>query len=545
MTNKLKTKLMLGVAMAVFGVSTSSLTARADDAMLREVLARLDKLEHENAKLRAKVENQDGKIAKVKKANEDSYKAPAAAPVATSVAVSAPPIASDDGWYIHKKDGPGLTFQTPGGEISMYGQIDLSADATTKGIKNVQNANGTDRPIGNLGWQPAISSNLSLIGIRGYQKLDDIPFKFLYQLETQIDVSVNSGLGTSNSNQSYVVRGGLTTRDSFVGLENAEIGAIKIGKSEAPYKKATDIFNPFNGMLGDYRVVMGNSGGDNRVEFMTRMEHSIWWESPNWNGLKLAALFSPGQNRASDSSNVASGSSDCAGGNAVVSGGADSCTDGAFSDAISASATYTTGNLLLMAAYERHEKVNRSSDIDPAGIFNGFQSADVVPEDAFKAGALYKFPTNTTVGGFWERMNRYVPASLAAQNERTRDGTWFFLTQDLSPKDQLSFGWAHAFATPGDPGIHNTTGGSNPKNSADMLTAAYKHKLNNSLTWYTNYALTLNDRDAHYDLGAGGHGVTTDDHDAAGADGGASGNGGHGWAGGTVQGISTGLNYKF
>ena len=53
-----------------------------------------------------------------------------------------------------------------------------------------------------------------------------------------------------------------------------------------------------------------------------------------------------------------------------------------------------------------------------------------------------------------------------------------------------------------------------------------------------------NDRDAHYDLGAGGHGVTTDDHDAFGTSGGI-GSTAHGYAGATVQGVSTGFQYKF
>ena len=43
--------------------------------------------------------------------------------------------------------------------------------------------------------------------------------------------------------------------------------------------------NPFSGMLGDYAVVMGNTGGDNRVEFGTRIDHSIWYESPKFGGV--------------------------------------------------------------------------------------------------------------------------------------------------------------------------------------------------------------------------------------------------------------------
>jgi hypothetical protein len=58
------------------------------------------------------------------------------------------------------------------------------------------------------------------------------------------------------------------------------------------------------------------------------------------------------------------------------------------------------------------------------------------------------------------------------------------------------------------------------ENQADMITAAYKHKYTENLTWYTAVAATFNGPDAHYDLGAGGHGITTDCHDSSNASGG-------------------------
>jgi hypothetical protein len=125
------------------------------------------------------------------------------------------------------------------------------------------------------------------------------------------------------------------------------------------------------------------------------------------------------------------------------------------------------------------------------------------------------------------------------------------LTQVLTDKDSASLGWAHAGSTPGDPGQHNTTGGANPDNAANMYTAAWRHALDKSTTLYADYAMTANHRDAHYDLGAGGHGVTTDCHDStpmAAFDpttGGVTGDGPHCFAGGKLQGVSVGVNYRF
>src|SRR6266704_1490703 len=210
--------------------------------------------------------------------------------------LAAPAVAGGHG-FLERKPGDALTFYTPGGEITAYGNLDVSLDATTKGIRNKAGPAG-DKPVGSVGWQPAISTNLSYFGLRGFQELGDSPYKFVYQLETQIDIAATSGSAETNSNQSNVVKGALTSRNSFIGLDSPVWGTLKIGKSDAPYKLATGSFNPFSGMLGDYQVIMGNTGGDNRVEFGTRLSHAVWYESPDLVGLRFNALVSPGQNRA-------------------------------------------------------------------------------------------------------------------------------------------------------------------------------------------------------------------------------------------------------
>ena len=471
--------------------------------------------------------------------------------------------------FLEKEKGDKLNFRTPNGEILLYGNLDVSFDATTKGIGNFR-AEGQP-PIGSVGWLPAISGNKSFLGVRGFQNIGSTPNKFVYQLETQIDVSAQSGTSETNSSQSNVVKGALTSRNSFIGISNPDFGIIRIGKTDTPYYQSTARMNPFSGMLGDYSVIMGNTGGDNRVEFGTRLDHSIWYESPDVHGFKFSALFSPGQNRGYQNDNIAAGESDCTGGNIPGSGGvgglqANSCSDGSFGNAVSASLVYDQGPLYAVAAYERHFQVNRSSDIGQlggggVGIYANAPyfliQADTADEDAAKIGVQYKLKTGTTVSGIVESMHRYVPDFLEFQNERTRFGTWLAVEQTLTPVDRVAFGWAHAFRTPGDPGQHNdsfypapfqnegdVTGGPGADNSANMLTAVYKRTLMPGLTWYTNVAATLNGPYAHYDLGAGGHGVTTDCHDGYGPDGGVGSNP-HCWAGGQLYGVSSGLNLNF
>ena len=70
--------------------------------------------------------------------------------------------------FFERKPGRDLTFYTHGGEITPYGNLDLSFDAFSKGIGNLLDGNGAG-PVGNVGWMPDISTNLSYIGIRGFQ----------------------------------------------------------------------------------------------------------------------------------------------------------------------------------------------------------------------------------------------------------------------------------------------------------------------------------------------------------------------------------------
>jgi predicted porin len=437
---------------------------------------------------------------------------------------------------------------------------------------------------------PDISTNLSYLGVRGFQRLANTDWRFVYQLEAGFDVSAAPGIRQSNSNLSNNVNGALFSRNSYIGLANPVIGAVKIGKSDAPYKISTAAFNPFSGMWGDYQVVMGNTGGDNRVEFGTRVNHAIWYESPNLGGYQFNVMYAPGQNRSWASDNIAAGEADCTGGNDPTSGGDQPprCNDGSFSDLISANLSYTNGPFYITGAGEWHHAVNRSSDIStgiygltpvfPPNFESGcsttlcqqlFNEDTEADEWAAKIGALYKFESwGTTVGAIVEYMKREVPADLAFQNERTRWGTWAFLSQQLTPVDSVHFGWAHAFPTPGDPGQHADSvlrlndpqcaglppppagpGPCNPAfatnhNQADMVTVAYKHQFSKNLTWYSDIAATFNGPSAHFDLGAGGRGVTTDGHDASSSPGGAFGVPAT-FTGTTLVGVSTGIQWRF
>jgi predicted porin len=270
--------------------------------------------------------------------------------------------------FFERKPGRDLTFYTKTGEITFYGNLDISVESATKGTGGMQA--GGSGPVGNMGWLEDMSTNLAFVGVRGTQMTGIKDTNFIYQLETGINITAAPGIHQSNSQEQDTVDGTLFTRNSYIGLGQVKRGALLFGKTDPPYKQSTARMNPFSGMEGDYGIIMGNTGGDNRVEFGYRLDHAMWYSSPKLKGVQFNAFFSPGQNRAGDSDNMAAGEPDCTGGDDPGNGGLSpiACNDGSFGDAVSGNVSYTREPLYVTAAYERHMKVNRQSDI--TGIYS-------------------------------------------------------------------------------------------------------------------------------------------------------------------------------
>src|SRR5208283_2885198 len=261
-----------------------------------------------------------------------------------------------------------------------FGTLDVSVDYATKGMSDLgayhyspyDPANPSYYvitgskvgPVGRVGWQADLSTNKSVIGYRGSHGIPNSNVNFIYQIEVQPAITSDPGASTGYTSQSNITKSGIGYGDSYIGLSETDWGKLKFGTTYSPYKSSTDRMNPFSGMLGDYGVIMGNSGGDNRVEFGTRIEHSMWYESPKFGGLfSFDVLFSPGQNRTPYNEGQASGSPDCAGGNVPGSGNLPlACADGAFDNAWSFDVKIEHGPIYWTAAYEIHQSVNRASD---------------------------------------------------------------------------------------------------------------------------------------------------------------------------------------
>jgi predicted porin/ribosomal protein L12E/L44/L45/RPP1/RPP2 len=481
-----------------------------------------------------------------------------------------------------------------------FGTFDSSFDYTTKGIDQtsafhwsyanplnpasglVQGGNkGT--AVGRVGWIPAISSNGSNIGYRGSHQIAKSDTDFIYQISTGLNMAAAPGLQNTWTKSSNTVTGAIGLGDTYIGFKGRSWGTLKVGTMYGPYKTSTDRLNPFGNTLGNYNSIVGNSGGDNRVEFGTRFDHAIVYDSPVFQGFSFDVMLAPGQNVTYNNVTIPLGSSDCSGSNAPGSGNLPlNCDDGGFGDAYGADIKFEKGGLYLTAAYEMHRSVNRNSDgigsnspyynylvatgnpvIDFA-TWNGWAAEnpgaaaagsppylnDVANEYAWKYGGQYRFPFGLVVDALYEHMFRSLPAILQFQNERERYDTWFALEQDLfDGRDVIAVGWAHAGPTPGDPaGQHNYNAleQANGDYVANMYTFEYRHRIDKQLTYYFNGAATINDGNAHYDIGAGGHGIKTDCHDGTNTvftD--FSSAGPTTWGGCHDIGFTTGVTYKF
>jgi predicted porin len=494
---------------------------------------------------------------------------------------------------------PTFLQQVQSSTSGFYGVADVSLDAATKGINPnsaytygpATSLNQTyfpktggpgPGPVGRVGWLPDLSSNKSIVGWRGDHPITDTDLAAIVQLEASYSVTAAPGLKASNNQTSNLVGGAIGSGDTFVGMTSKDWGTLKAGTMYTPYKKSTDRMNPFSGELGDYAVIMGHTSGDNRVHFGFRLDHSLAYESPQKDGFSVDGLWSPGQNRTYDNVVQAEGSSDCTGFNVPGSGNLPlNCDDGGFADAYSVALKYETKHFYATAAWELHHNVNRNSDgvgstnpiygylvnthsplLDwntynniaaqfPAGYYAGVGGSppflgDIADESAAKIGAQYLFDSGTTVSAIFERLRRNDPPQFQFINDRQRNGTWLAVSQNIGAKQNVSAGWGHGFKTPGDPGgIHNYDP-NNPNDQVDMYTLAWKYKLDAHVTLYIDAAQTLNSGNAHYDLGAGGRGVTIDCYDGSNTvQNDYSSNGPVSWGGCHLKGVSAGMNYQF
>ena len=267
-----------------------------------------------------------------------------------------------------------------------YGTLDVSVDYITKGMDDRSPTamrwsirqpvfgyvRGPAKEAAHHRWARSAGCRscppTSSIGYRGTHKIPGSTVDFIYQVVQPPYACARALARIHGAVRRH--QGGIGSATPSSAVEQTW-GKLKFGTMYTPYKNSTDRLNPFSGMLGDYAVIMGNTGGDNRVEFGTRSIIRSGTNRPI-GGFQLRRLLSPGQNRTPDNSSIGGLSRlqrrQCAGQRQPAA----HCDDGGFDDAYSVDLKFEVG-VVWTAAYELHKHVNRNSDgIGSNGPYYGY-----------------------------------------------------------------------------------------------------------------------------------------------------------------------------
>ncbi|WP_343581149.1 porin [Acinetobacter sp.] len=196
------------------------------------------------------------------------------------------------------------TFAAP----TFYGEIDASVDYLPE-----KNATKSNKDV----WE--ISSNSSFLGLKGDEKLTD-RLSAVYAIEW--------GFSADGDSSDW------TQRNRFVGLKDAQLGTLKIGKHDTPVKQLSSVVDTFNNYVANKADIGGIFTGEIRID------NVVVYESPAVKLLdgafKVNALLATGESS----------------GIKATSGGAKVAGRG-LGDAWSASVTYENPLLVAGIGYDK------------------------------------------------------------------------------------------------------------------------------------------------------------------------------------------------
>lgn len=161
-------------------------------------------------------------------------------------------------------------------EATVYGQANLSIDMVSDGMASSTRTN-------------KLVSNQSRVGVKGSEDLGG-GTSAVWQLEADVAVDTGNAGGTTT--------GGTTTsqffsRNTYLGLSNANMGTLLAGRYDTAYKMATRRLDVFaDTQAADNRglagiPMMGSLGGAATLD--TRVSNSINYLSPSMSGFSVAA----------------------------------------------------------------------------------------------------------------------------------------------------------------------------------------------------------------------------------------------------------------
>ena len=325
-----------------------------------------------------------------------------------------------------------------------------------------------------------VSDGNSRLGFSGSIVIDETA-RGLWQLEGSLNNFDQGGVNDQGASET------LTSRNSFVGIEDDRYGRLIVGNNDSAYRSLIGSGGEMGGNLG-----MSSHGLD------------LWNNTSAQMTGNATSIFSRGEARYKNSVHYFSPT--LAGFQAAASVGFDeSLANGANHDRYSAALKYAIGDFEIGAGFDRQR--NTGADILRQQDGFGFQ---VDPQTGasttyLKLVASYKLPTHTYLGlgfeqarfGFSEfnppSAGSIVPTVLAGH--MTQAGVMGSVAQDIDDKTSLLLSYAKLG------GLHNAQFGSSGDYGASQISLGAQHSFNSWLATYVYYTRIQNKAQQNVNLG--------------------------------------------
>lgn len=316
-------------------------------------------------------------------------------------------------------------------------------------------------------------SNINISSVDDIGNGNKVIFNYSMNLEGDRFVSTNNAMGS---------------RNSYLGIAG-NWGAFKMGTNENVYERHMYQADPMDGALGPGgnlnllgtpgggtifdagQAGCGAGGGAGCAGFYRRSNHTIWYESPNFNGFTFEVDYTLSAYKEANGVDPK-----------ILSIGGKYAPDGM--------------PFYVDVAYEKHEDMFGANSM---GVTGGSSSDD----DAFQIGVGYTFG-DATLHARYEKLSYETNNATSAENKYERDAYWFGL------KYNLPSGYIGAEIGIADEGETNL--GDVNDSGATMFGIGYFHNLSKQSQLQFIYGRTDNDSAASYGH-AGAPGVVSDGAD--------------------------------
>jgi len=243
---------------------------------------------------------------------------------------------------------------------TVYGRLNLSIDYVDV---NDDNAPGVD----NKSWN--VNSNASRVGVKGNEKLTD-DFTAVYKAEWEV----------SGDTQGLT---DLKGRERYIGLKHSNLGTLRLGGIDSPFKTSEDDVDVFNDLVGlDMNHVLSGQ---------TRLDNSINYVSPKILDVFGANItFQPGEQSKSAGATV---------------------NEDHLADAISAALSYEDDSLYLSVA------MDKDVNVDNPALAVKFGAPATDKHDAWRVVGRYKM-NDFEVAGLYQtgKLNTNVAGAKLDEN---------------------------------------------------------------------------------------------------------------------------------